>query len=98
MFCGTTVKQFGDKFVQGSRDHCHPGLPGEHISAQIRSQVKQKAQARVFQPARQIVDEVLICNVDNIPYASLPNPRNLTRLANRSRKRQKDEQSDTKRK
>ena len=87
MFCGTTIKQGGDKFYLGTKDHCHPGTPGQHIVTNVVRQMKVKAADKLFEPAGHIVDDVLVHNIDGVPVPSLPQQRSLVRTDNRLRQK-----------
>lgn len=51
-------------------------------TAKIVKEVKKDAVANLFKPASAIVNEVLLEEMTDAPYPSLPNPANLARAAN----------------
>ena len=78
MFCGTTIKQVGDKFYLGTKDHCHPGTPGQHVVTNVVTNVVRQMQVKAadkrFEPAGHIVDDVLVHNIDDVPVATATQP------------------------
>ncbi|XP_071806979.1 uncharacterized protein [Asterias amurensis] len=67
MFCGLIVRQVGQQFTLGIKDHCHSGKPGQLTLATLVTQVREKAADQLFAPASQIVDQALIDNITDAP-------------------------------
>ncbi|XP_071786852.1 uncharacterized protein [Asterias amurensis] len=88
-YCRATVIQQGKNFKKGAFVHIHPGNPGRHMVEKIIAQVKTNAKLKPFQPASNIVNEVLTANVGNRTLPGMPHPTNLARAANRMRQRVK---------
>ncbi|XP_022092139.1 importin-4-like [Acanthaster planci] len=86
-FCGAVIKQVGDTFHRGKKDHCHLGSPDQLTMATVVTEVKLAASCHLFEPASHIIDKVLAKNASNTLTPSLCK-RNLTRTANRARQKQ----------
>ena len=85
--CKATVRQERELFTAGVHPHIHPAAPGQALASRIKSRVMAMATANVFQPAGEIVKEVLREDLTQEPTPSLPNPENLARAANRKRQK-----------
>ena len=60
---------------------------GANNALKIVSKIKQEAVANLFSAAPAIVNQVLLDEMPNAPYPTLPNPVNLARAANYLRKK-----------
>ncbi|XP_078664121.1 uncharacterized protein LOC144907193 [Branchiostoma floridae x Branchiostoma belcheri] len=80
--CPATVVQTGDVFQPGLPDHLriHPAHQDAEIRAKITSEIREKAQQQIFEPASNLVDEVMEANADN---PGLPSHAALIRRVNR---------------
>uniref|UniRef100_K1QUL8 Uncharacterized protein n=1 Tax=Magallana gigas TaxID=29159 RepID=K1QUL8_MAGGI len=87
--CKATIIQKGNNFLPGHQLHNHPAKPGSHIAAVIT----RDAKANIFRAARTIVEEIMVENCDlREPEASRPDPRLLSRVANRHRQKFRPEE------
>ncbi|XP_019620893.1 PREDICTED: uncharacterized protein LOC109467390 [Branchiostoma belcheri] len=80
--CPATVVQTGDVFQPGLPDHLHPAHQDAEIRAKITSEIREKAQQQIFEPASNLVDEVMETNADN---PGLPSHAALIRRVNRAK-------------
>ncbi|KAI8506947.1 hypothetical protein Bbelb_153860 [Branchiostoma belcheri] len=80
--CPATVVQTGDVFQSGLPDHLHPAHQDAEIRAKITSEIREKAQQQIFEPASNLVDEVMEANADN---PGLPSHAALIRRVNRDK-------------
>ncbi|XP_038069954.1 importin-4-like isoform X2 [Patiria miniata] len=87
-FCGTIVRQAGDQFRLGKKDHLHPGTPGQLAMANVVAQVRTAATDHLFEPASSIINNILIKNKADASVVLLPKTRSLIRRACRVREKQ----------
>ncbi|KAK3893102.1 hypothetical protein Pcinc_003095 [Petrolisthes cinctipes] len=85
--CGMAIKEVNNVFIRGPNEHSHPPEACPVTTSKVSKLIKNKAMEDVFQPALEIVEEVMLENIDStIPTASLPVPVNLAHQANRKRR------------
>ena len=89
MRCDASVKQIGDHFTRGPREHCHPPEKGNSLRTKISMAAKKAALEDLFKPAATITQSLLTDHRDD---DFLPKPENLIRTTNlhKQRKRPKD--------
>ena len=89
MRCNASVKQIGDHFTRGPREHCHPPEKGNSMRTKISMPARKAASEDLFKPAATIIKSLLMDHRDD---DFLPKPGNLIRTTNlhRQRKRLKD--------
>ena len=75
--CKATVRQEGELFTGGVHLHLNPTVPGQPLTSMIKSCVMAMETANVFQPAGEILNEVLWDDLTQEPTPSLTNPREL---------------------
>ena len=81
--CLATVRQHGTDFIPGPQPHCHQPVVGSLAAVRITSSVKEKAMKDFYQPAGNIVQEVLLEELNSAPCPAMPKVANLVRQANR---------------
>ncbi|XP_035686596.1 uncharacterized protein LOC118422872 [Branchiostoma floridae] len=90
--CPATVIQKGDVFEPGLPDHIHPANQDAELRARITVDIRTKAPQQIFEPASNLVDEVIVANADN---PGLPSHAALIRQVNRAKsKLRPDEPQD----
>ena len=77
--CYANVKQFGQTFTRGKKEHCHPPVKGALTKAKISSAAKRVGAKEVFTSAGNIIQD-LLTEFRGEPF--LPKPQNLVRLTN----------------
>ena len=81
------VRQHGTDFIPGPQPHCHQPVVGSLAAVRITSSVKEKAMKDFYQPAGNIVQEVLLEELNSAPCPAMPKVANLVRQANRRRQK-----------
>ncbi|KAK6185836.1 hypothetical protein SNE40_007982 [Patella caerulea] len=95
MTCPVVIRQEGDSYsVTNNNKHCHFSKPGILTTAvKIQAELKENAVLDLFEPAQNIVDNILEEHGDTRePESSRPGYANLLRNCNRIR--QKDRPDD----
>ncbi|XP_070531580.1 uncharacterized protein [Ptychodera flava] len=88
VYCLASVFQSGDSYKRGVHDHLHPPEPGQDLVATIVSRIKDKAVNNLFDPAGEIVEDILQNQISvDQPAPTLPSIDALTRCANRARQK-----------
>ena len=82
-------QQFGSmaQTLSLGSSHCHQPVVGSLAAVRITSSVKEKAMKDFYQPAGNIVQEVLLEELNSAPCPAMPKVANLVRQANRRRQK-----------
>ena len=88
--CGATVRQVGDLYLPGPRDHIHPPVPGSDTAAAIVHVSKVIAQENPFKSAGDIINELIREHVPaDEPLPALPTVDTMQHNANYHRRKQR---------
>lgn len=93
--CMASVKQTGETFTVGKNAHNHSPLAALKTVRQVVAQIKAAAQSNVFEPAGNVVDNVLSEIDSSKPLHIMPSIRNLSRAANHHRRRLRPKEPTT---
>ncbi|XP_066268880.1 uncharacterized protein [Branchiostoma lanceolatum] len=80
--CRAIVTQKGEQYQAGFHSHCHPPELSATLQAQVTVQLRTKAREQVFEPASELVDEILL---QAGHHPGLPSQAALLRRVNRAK-------------
>ncbi|KAJ8037002.1 hypothetical protein HOLleu_17701 [Holothuria leucospilota] len=77
----TVVQRQRSEFTAGHQRHSHPAHPGSATVTKVRASVKERAKEHLFKSSAAIVNEVLLGEITDAPYPSMPKPADPVDLA-----------------